>query len=310
MKTAKNIFFLLTIVICFGPNQLEAQQISLSNQYVINRFALSPAYAGISENTGVFGSYRKDWVGFDGTPRTNFFSANGTISDNMGIGGSITSLQAGIFTNLSAMLYYAYHVQFSGNHNVSFGIGLGLLENHLDLSDYSNESDPVINNLNRNSTAFDASFGILYRNKNLHVGFSSPRLIGTRKGNYLLWPHRQTHIGYKYAFNNTWAIDPMLIVYLPGDAPVYYEMAIPVVYQNKIWLTLAFKKSSRSIGIGAKLKDNLLMNYSFEYSDEEGYGRGSSGIHEISIGWKFNKKNNNDLPKPDNKKPYYEWINK
>lgn len=313
MKTIRLLFFLLAIILCFGQKIIIAQQLSLSNQYVVNKFSLSPSYAGTEGNAGIYGSYRRDWIGIDGAPETKIISANGPVCKNMGLGGTISSLQAGIFTNLSAILTYAYHVKLSGSNTLSVGLGLGILENHLDLSNY-NESvnDPVLLSMDRTNTKLDASFGITFRHKNFYLGFSAPRLLGTNKGSYWFWPQQQAHIGYKYDFNNTWSINPVLIAYLPKDAPKYYEVAIPIVYQQKIWITLAVKKISKSLGIGFCLKSNLILNYTFESSSKDGFGRksGSSGTHEITLGWKFGSKKNTNQLKHDSKKPYYDWVNK
>ncbi len=311
MKKTQHFFFLLTIVFCLMQQDVSAQQISLSNQYIVNKLSLSPAYAGAGDNFGIFGSYRRDWIGVTGAPETKIISANGNVCKNMGLGGSITSIQAGIFTNLSAMLQYAYHVKFSGTSFLSIGLGLGVLENHLDLSNNETQIDPTINNMDRTSSMIDISAGILFRHKNLHLGISAPRLRANQrpgKESYFLWPHRQAHLSYKLAINKIWAIDPIMVVYLPKDAPVFYEVAVPIIYQQKVWLTLAHKKTCNAVGIGTNLKANFVLNYTYEFSGK-GMAQGT-GTHEITLGWKMSNKKSGDQTKSDKKKPYLEWINK
>ena len=81
MKTIK-LFLFLPIVYCLFLNGALAQQLTLSNQYIINRFSLSPAYAGAGDKLEIFGSYRKDWTGIKGAPETKSVSANGIIYKN------------------------------------------------------------------------------------------------------------------------------------------------------------------------------------------------------------------------------------
>ncbi len=312
MKKAATLFLLFLFSILLLPNRGEAQQFSLSNQYVVNKFSISPAYAGAGDAFEVFGSYRRDWLGIAGAPETKSINVNGKLCKNMGLGGSVTSLQAGIFTNLSANLNYAYHVHLSATQWLSLGIGVGVVENHLDLSSKAAQDDPVVMNADRTSNIIDASFGILYHNKNLHIGFAAPRLIsGEDKDQnlYYLSPQYKGHISYKLTFNTAWAIEPVGIVSLPKNAPAYYEIAVPIMYQQKVWLTPAYKKSSLAIGIGARIFGGFVFNYSYEFSST-GIASKSSGTHEITIGWKLSPKPKSDEPAKDKKKPYYNWLKK
>ncbi|OFX36448.1 MAG: hypothetical protein A2X08_14625 [Bacteroidetes bacterium GWA2_32_17] len=289
-------------------NKVNAQQIFLSNQHIVNKYSLSPAYAGTGELFGVFGSYRRDWMGVSGAPELKVISANGSVCKNMGLGGSISAQQAGIFTNLSAMLSYAYHVKLSGSSFLSFGLGIGILEKHLDLSNNESINDPYVYTVDRTSSMLDASFGILFRYKNLSFGFGSPRVLSNKESeSRFIWTNRQVHLQYKFSFNNTWAVEPT-ILYLPKE-PQFAEISLPIIYQQKIWLNLLYKKSSMGIGVGAKLKSNFVFNYTYELY-QRGIASSSGGTHEITLGWKLINKKNDGQPKPDNKKPYYDWVNK
>jgi len=305
MKKTRYIFFLLTIAHCLASDFSFAQQVFLSNQHIVNKASLSPAYTGFGDNVGVFGSYRKDWIGVAGAPESKIISANGTLFKNMGIGGSVTAQQAGIFTNLSAMLNYAYHVKFSESCFLSIGLGFGILERHLDLSN-GDAIDPVINNMDRTSSMADASIGALFHYKNLNFGFGSPRVTNKKSDKSFIWSNRRVHLSYKCSFSKSWAIEP-IVIYYPKQ-PMFAEIVVPIIYQQKVWLSLIYKETSAGLGIGANVKSNIVFNYTFEWY-EHGLAHRSGGTHEITLGWKF-LKNKTNLPKPDNKKPYYEWINK
>lgn len=312
MKKAIPISLLFSLVIFLLPNRIIAQQLSLSNQYVVNRFSLSPAYAGVGDVFETFGSYRRDWMGIAGAPETKTISLDGIIYHNMGLGGSVTSIQAGIFTTLSANFNYAYHVHLTGEQWLSLGVGIGVIENHLDLSSKSAQDDPVVMNEARTSDMMDASFGIVYHNKKFHLGFSAPRLLSSKDKDqnlYYLAPQYRGNISYKLALNSMWMLDPTGIISIPTNAPAYYEIAVPIIYQNKIWLTPAYKSSSIAIGVGAKLIAGFMFNYTYEFSSMGIAGK-SSGTHEITIGWKIAPKKKTDEPAKDRKKPYYNWLNK
>lgn len=290
-----------------------AQQISLGNQYVVNKYWLSPAYAGAGEGFEAFGTFRSEWMNIAGAPETKIITANGAICKNMGLGGSVSTLQAGIFTNISANASYAYHLKMGSTQSLSFGLGLGLVESHVDLSNSSVQADPVAVNSDVSALAMDASFGVLYRFKSLHAGFSIPRMLNTKIKDedknkvYSLGPHYVTHVGYGHSFNSDWAIDPMAVISIAENAPVHYQVAVPIIYKQKIWLSPAYKKTSMAIGVGGIPYSNLIVNYSYEFASKGIMGE-SGGTHEITVGWRMAAKKKSDAPAPDRKKPYLDWI--
>ncbi|MBI3501594.1 MAG: PorP/SprF family type IX secretion system membrane protein [Bacteroidetes bacterium] len=292
-----------------------AQQLPLSNQYTVNKFALSPAYAGTGDAFEIFGTYRKDWANVAAAPEYKVISANGMCCKNMGFGGMIASQKAGIFENLSASASYAYHAKLSGEHILSFGLSLGLLESHINLAGAAGQMDDpvVLNNANVNSMVFDTGFGILYRFKNLHAGISLPRMLSSKIKNsegtavYTLAAQQQFNIGYKYSINKDWVIDPLVKVSMVKNVPAFYEVAIPVIYKNTIWVAPIYKKTSMAFGLGGKPYDNFIAQYSYEFSSSGIMGQ-SGGTHEITIGWRMHAKKKSEVPAPDKKKPYFDWI--
>jgi type IX secretion system PorP/SprF family membrane protein len=293
-----------------------AQQLSLTNQYTINKFSLSPAYAGTGETLEIFGTYRNEWMGIAGAPETKMISANGLVCRNMGLGGTISSMEAGIFRNQSASFSYAYHAKLSGAQTLSFGLSLGLLESHVDVTGQSAQADPVAaNNQNVNSLVLDGGFGILYRCKGFHAGVSLPRMLSSKIKNadgnttYSLAMQQQINVGYKYSFNNDWAIDPLIRISMVKNAPLFYEVAIPIFYRHKVWFVPIYKKTSIALGIGGALCNNFIAQYTYEFASAGIMGQ-SSGTHEITIGWRMNARKKSEVPAPDSKKPYYQWINK
>ena len=294
-----------------------AQQLPLSNQFTLNKFSISPAYAGANEGFEVFGTFRNEWMNIPGAPETRTISADGSCHGNMGFGGTISSQTAGIFENLSASASYAYHLKLGADQKLSFGLGLGLLESRVNIAGAAGQmNDPVaMNNADVTSMVMDAGFGILYRMKGLHVGISIPRLMSSKIKNdagtavYSLVMQDGFHLGYKYAINNDWAIDPVVKVTMVKNAPTFYDLAIPIIYKNKIWITPYYKKTDMAFGIGGMPYGNFIAQYSYEFSSK-GIMGASGGTHEITIGWRMQAKKKSDTPAPDSKKPYYEWLNK
>lgn len=292
-----------------------AQQLPLSNQFTVNKFSLSPAYAGAGGDFEIFGTYRNEWADVPGAPETKTISANGMIGKNMGLGGSVSSFKAGVFENISASASYAYHLKLGVGQHLSFGLGAGLLESRVNIAGNAGQTnDPVaVNNMDVNALVMDASFGILYRMKDLHAGIALPRLLSSKIKNdagqavYSLVMQQAFNIGYRYSINNDWAIDPVAKVSLVKNAPVFYDVAVPVIYKRMVWLSPIYKKTDIAIGIGGIPYSNLIAQYSYEFSSKGIMGE-SGGTHEITIGWRMQPRKKSEVPAPDKKKPYIDWI--
>ena len=314
MKKIIYFFLSLPTAYCLLPICGSAQQLPLSNQYTLNKFSLSPAYAGTGEGFEIFGTYRNEWMNIPGAPESKIISANGIICKNMGLGGTISSQQAGIFEDLSASVSYAYHVKLSGDHKLSFGLGIGMLESRVNIAGTSAQADPVAaNNADVTAMVMDAGFGMLYRFKGLSVGIALPRMLSSKikdiNGNtvYTLAMQQGFNIGYKYAINSDWAIDPIVKVSMVKDAAMFYEMSVPVVYKNKIWIAPFYKKTDMALAVGGSPYSSLIVSYAYEFASKGIMGE-SGGTHEITLGWKMSAKKKTDTPAPDAKKPYYQWL--
>lgn len=301
--------FLFLILNCF------AQQLPLTNQFTVNKFSLSPAYAGTGDGFQIFGTYRNEWVGVSGAPETKIITADGMIFKNMGLGGSISSIDAGIFRNQSASFSYAYHAKLGAAQTLSFGLSLGLLDSYVDVTGPAAQSDPVAaNNQNINSMVLDGGFGILYRCKNFRAAVSLPRMLNSKIKNadgktaYTLATQQQVDIGYKYSFNPDWTIDPSIrISMMLNNANTVFSLAVPIIYKQKVWLLPIFKNTSQALGIGGILYNNFIAQYTYEFSGGDVGQLG--GTHEITIGWRMiASKKKSDVPAPDPKKPYYQWL--
>ena len=107
-------FFLIALV-------SYSQQLPVSESYMINKYALSPAYAGNSENKTFFCNYRRDWSGLDASPRTLRLSYHDNANDHVGLGARIVIDKFGIFNNFYGMGTYSYKLS-SRYYSIIFGL--------------------------------------------------------------------------------------------------------------------------------------------------------------------------------------------
>ena len=62
------------IFILFISCQVYPQQVPFFKQYMVNRFSLSPAFAGFNQNYEIFATYQNDMAGIDNSPKSSIIS--------------------------------------------------------------------------------------------------------------------------------------------------------------------------------------------------------------------------------------------
>jgi len=311
MNTIKKLLFISFLVSMSG--YLLAQQISLDNQYVVNKYALSPAYAGYNQDLEVFATYRNDWVGFEDSPQKIMLNMNTMPYKNMGIGVSINNERVTVFNNLSLHLSYAYQVKLANYHALNLGLSAGIFDSQINFSDnLQDQVDPlVMETAVQRGMTYDLGIGAFYSYKDLKVGVYIPRLLESQIKNesddedvlYSLKRHYIAHASYSYVINSDFILEPDIVVYKSIYSPVFFNFSGKVIYQNLVWAGIIYRKiSTVGINVGTHYKQ-LIVNYSFELFGQE-FLNGSSGSHEITIGYVLGR----DKEKGRSiKNPYMNW---
>ena len=113
---------LLSFFLTCWLSQSLAQQLPIFSLYHENSFVLNPAMTGAEDHGIISASYRDQWSGMDGRPRT----VNGTYRSpiprtNMGLGGHVINDITGPTSFTGATVTYAYHFRFKKVKPFSWG---------------------------------------------------------------------------------------------------------------------------------------------------------------------------------------------
>ncbi len=294
-----------------------AQQLFSDNQFLYNKFALSPALAGITGHTEGFAGFKQNWLGVQGAPEYKSLSINSAKNENVGFGANLFADKTGIFAQFSAQVSYAYHLKLDEVMGLHFGLNAGLYNNRIDVASIHTSSinDPVaMTYQDYHGTAFDAGFGISFHYDNLLVGFSVPRVLGSQITynkdydlNYTLARHYQAHVSYLHTQGDI-SIEPIVVLQMAQNTPLFYEIAATFNYKKAVWASVLYKKGNTfGFGAGAALSERFVANYMYEFGNS-GMNAVAQGSHEISIGFllKYNEKKAklsifNDAPEVEEK---------
>ena len=311
---SKILLILFFVIFISSSYYINAQQLPVTNQYLLNKYALSPAYAGYKGRSEIFIGFRRQWAGISGTPKTSFANITMPLSEKAWLGGSIISDQTDIFKNFYVSLSYTYQLQITTNQFIGFSLWGSARQNTINLLNINvpDTDDPLIVNKQKlEGTGYNAGAGALYRTKNFDIGIVIPFLFlnknkyGVGSENNLMIIEREfyVHASYRFMLNQYWQIQPIFIFRSTKNNISCFDISSLVKYLNKYWLGLTYRNTSiMGLSAGGEILEGLVLSYTYEFS-VGGYTNYFSGTNEISLGYIFNiqqksKRNKRSTPYP------------
>jgi type IX secretion system PorP/SprF family membrane protein len=300
---------IIVIIGIISGTILCAQQMPLSENYFLDKYSLSPSYAGNFNPKYLFMGYRSDWSGIDGSPKTLRLSYNDAFMQNAGYGGKFIYDKAGIFKQIIILGTYSYKVKITESHLLMFGLSLGFYSNTLNLFDYYNDPkytiDPALLSSNVTSKLkFMSDVSILYSFKGIEAGFLFSNInFGDSKYSevdvhYKPLANYQIHASYLYSISEKWDVTPLMILRGGKYIKSQFEFASSVVYQKKLWGSLMFRDSGIwGVGIGANIGKGLKIGYNFNIASS--VAARFYNNHEICIGiniFELTRTKNENIP--------------
>ena len=271
-----------------------AQQMPVSENYFMDKYALSSSYAGHFNAGSLFTSFRSDWTGIVGGPKTLRLSYSDMLMTNAAWGGKIIYDKAGIFDQLYVMGTYSYSLRIVDEHKILLALSAGIYHNKINFTDYYNNPnyniDPVMIQQDVSSKLkFMSDFSALYLFKGVEAGIMFANInFGDAKYNevdvtYKPLANYQLHAAYSFRINDRWNINPL--VYIRGGRFISSQVGIAsmVKYQNNIWGSLSFRDPGIwGFGFGANIAKGIRFSYNFNFASSVALNIYNN--HEIAIG--------------------------
>ncbi|MBL7925113.1 MAG: type IX secretion system membrane protein PorP/SprF [Bacteroidia bacterium] len=295
MNVRKRVF-LIAIVSMMGL-QAHAQFEPQFTQYMFNEMFINPAYAGSREHMAMTALYRNQWVGMDGAPKTQTFSAHTPLrNEKIAVGLSMLHEEIGVTQDFSVFGTYAYRIPTEkGFFSMAVSGGIihhqeQLLEVKIqDQGDYSFMGTPRL-------TVPNMGFGTYYSSRNYYVGLSIPRMLqnkvdavtgkASNKVNIPYW-HYYLMGGYVFTLNESVKLKPTCMVKAVSGAPVIADIGAHVLLNEVLWLGGSYRTSdSWAAVVQMQLNKQMRLGYSYDYTLTD-LNQFNSGTHEITLGYDF-----------------------
>jgi type IX secretion system PorP/SprF family membrane protein len=273
MRQYKLIVFFLLVAVANAA----AQQLQTSSLYDLQGVYHNPSTAGTQETNIVGASYRSQWSGFSGSPKTaTVFGSFELPQQKIGLGGYIYQDKTGPTSRTGIQLAFAKHIPLNNGGKFSLGIEARGLQFAIDRAKLSETlgADPALGTA-ENRFKFDAGFGISYNGKKFQIGASASQLIQSKldfySGNLTpteqarLYRHYYFHAAYKWNVDGQTTITPnALVIYLP-NAPSTYQFGARVEHNELLWWGLGYRvDQSFMLSAGLNIHKKFTLGYSFD----------------------------------------------
>ncbi|MEP6931117.1 MAG: type IX secretion system membrane protein PorP/SprF, partial [Flavobacterium sp.] len=244
----------------------------------------------------VTGSYRTQWVGMDGAPKTASLSVNTPINDKIGIGVSLVNDNIGISdeNNLAVDLSYGFKIN---TVKLAFGIKTSLNLLSVDYSKLSifDKTDQVFLNNIESQFSPNVGTGIYAYSDKFYAGLSVPQLLETKGYNTKSYAvvQKKAHAyligGYVFDLDYNLKFKPAFMMKAVQGAPLQLDTSANFLYAEKFSAGISYRLSSSfSTLLGFQVSDKLFVGYSYD-TEITKLSNYNSGSHEIFIGFKILK---------------------
>lgn len=326
MYTTKK-WFTVVFLLCMAAGSRAQQSVQFS-QYIFNGLAINPAYAGYKDVLHLNASYRQQWTGFEGAPRTGSISLDGPLNRgnqdaNVGLGVQAMMDNLGPQSAISLYASYAYRIRLDeeDTRRISIGVGVGATQYGMNGKDlvYFENGDRIIPDGSAKATTPDARVGIYYYTPSMYIGISALDLFSKFSSSGYKWRgytyesiRRRQHLyvtaGYMFSVNESISLKPSVLFKSDFAGPAGLDATMMMHIEELLWVGASYrtnlsvfnKKSvvnntalDKANAVSAILEYYISPKYRVGYSYDHNMNKLSgiqSGSHEISIGVLFNSK--------------------
>ena len=301
----KQLILILSLFMMWLPDALGQRELNMS-QYMYNRYSINPAFGGSHEALSMYGSYRKKWLGFEGSPAGAFFTVSSPLKkESVALGAQFFNDKFGVSQNTGFNVSYSYRVKLNSEAKLAFGISGGMINYKSDWTDVilsSDKYDPNFANMEQ-TTAPWAGFGIAIYSAKYFAGLSVPSTLyhdRYQTGESTLDFERIDYLftgGYLFKLSENISLQPSGLVRINPKDQTFVDVSATSFLMNSFILGASYRTTNQVIGIvGYQISPQFRFTYSLDY-DLDPIGSYNNGTHEVALQFNFGYKTNSPDPK-------------
>ncbi|AHJ97027.1 PorP/SprF family type IX secretion system membrane protein [Hymenobacter swuensis] len=311
----KNVLLLVLPALVLLAAPARAQQQPQYSQYMNNNYILNPGATGVEDYIDIKASYRTQWAGLEGAPKTYYLSASSslgkwrttskrTLRDRRrpfhALGGMAYNDVTGPTSRKGLYLSYAYNLVLRPNLRAALGVSAGMQQFAVD-GQQLRFFDPTTVAVSDAARVPDASVGLWVYSSDFYVGVSGAQLLANKlnfsydptslspgTGNTLR-RHYFATAGVRVPLNDDWTLVPSVLVKAVSPAPLSFDVNAKLKYQDLLWAGVSWRATDALVALVGLNYEQFTLGYSYDagVSGLNSYHRGS---HEVLLGLRLKKK--------------------
>jgi type IX secretion system PorP/SprF family membrane protein len=302
MNIWNRIWFSLFLLGGIIPSSLFAQQIPIYSQYYFNSFIYNPAQTGIKQeiSASLFG--RRQFTKITPVMTTNAFTFQARLKDQKsGFGLYAYQDQINLFESTAINGTYAYHIPFTRERVLSFGLGISALQNRFNSNQFYlvDADDQVFTTLSsQDKISMDGSMGVNMDFGKFSLGLASLQLLenqgvyinnATKNYVYTLAQHWMFSMRYDIDLGNNVALEPFMLFRKTHGVPGQTDWNLLLNWQEKWYASIAYRDGlSFSSMLGLKMSNRVTLAYSYDITTHHTKNQ-LGNTHEVLLKYQFNK---------------------
>ncbi|MFY0601996.1 MAG: type IX secretion system membrane protein PorP/SprF [Cyclobacteriaceae bacterium] len=293
MKYIKHLFLILALGFTFLA---QSQQRALTSTYPFNGLLLNPAYAGSLNVLSVIAVHRNQWVNIEGAPIHQAFTAhNSFMSNQVGVGLTVTRDKIGSYESVSTYGSYAYKIHTSIGV-LSMGIQGGF-DNRRAAYDDIELLDPDAIFVDNSRFTPNVGLGVYFANPFMYAGLSAPYIIenktlSLKEGGNSVSSARESRYyyftgGVIFPIADNVKISPSILIRKQEENRTSYEFTPMLIFENIAYLGVGIRNSGEIIFLGQLiLNENFRVGYAYDAATSD-LGGSTTGSHEIQLNYRI-----------------------
>ncbi len=314
MRRALPLLLLPLLLLATAPAL--AQQQAQYSQYMNNNYLLNPGATGVEDYIDVKFSYRTQWTGLEGAPKTYYASISSslgkwrstpkrTLRDRYrpfhAVGGLVYNDVTGPTSRTGAYASYACNLVLTTKIRMALGVSVGMQQFAVD-GEQLHFFDPTTRAASAAARVLDGSVGLWMYSPDFYVGVSSAQLLGSKldfsygpnlldagaPGNTLR-RHYFATAGVRVKLDEDWSLVPSVLVKAVAPAPLSVDLNAKLKYQDLLWFGVSWRAFDSAVAMVGISYEQFTLGYSYD-AGLSGLGGYHSGSHEVLLGLRLKKK--------------------
>ncbi len=300
---------LFALIFC-SLQTAQAQQDAHYTNFMFNKLALNPAYAGSLEMASIYAIYRNQWTGMPGAPNSQVLAFHTPVAgDRMGVGLLFERDAIGFTESWKGSANYAYRIPI-GQGKLALGLSatvkyLGIDWSEADPAEINDNQLPVGN---QGKYLPNFGFGAFYNTDRWYVGASMPHLLNgsmdftTDNQAVATFARERRHCyvmgGMTLPLSDQVTFAPNLLLKYVQNAPFDADINASFIFAKMFMIGATYRVGD---GVNALINFNIKgryrigVGYDYALTALQNYQNGS---FEAFLGYDFNYKTNGNVLNP------------